>query len=134
MGVVINFEEAKKLAEKKRKERLENEELGSITDAVLDHDFLLQELYNRLEFYDRALETGNMIYVPNEVFFIYNSKVLKGPIVRVNYNKNANNIIYDIELLEESPFAGPVISRTLGVDAFYTEEDAINSLNNKYVF
>lgn len=134
MGVVINFEEAKKLAEQKRKKRLENVELESISDVVLDHDFLLQELYSRLEFYNRALETGNMIYVPNEVFFIHNSKVLKGPIVRVNYNKNTNSVNYDIELLEESPFAGPIISRTLGVDAFYTEEDAMNSLNNKYVF
>lgn len=129
MGVIINFEEAKKLAEKKRKERLENGELGSITDAVLDHDFLLQELYNRLEFYEKSLATGNLIYVPNEVFFIHNNKVLKGPVIKVNYHKNTNNIIFDIELLEESPFVGPILSRTLGVDAFYTEEDAINSLN-----
>lgn len=130
MGVVINFEEAKKLAEKKRKERLEKEELGSITDAVLDHDFLLQELYNRLEFYEKPLETGNLIYIPNEVFFIHNDKVLKGSIVKIKYYKQeqtGSNIICDIAPDGEE-YTGSLLVKTLGTDAFYTELDAVNVL------
>lgn len=130
MGVVINFEEAKKLAEKKRKERLENEELGSITDAVLDHDFLLQELYNRLEFYEKSLETGNLIYIPNEVFFIHNDKVLKGSIVKIKYYKQeqaGSNIICEIAPDGED-YTGSLLVKTLGTDAFYTELDAVNVL------
>ena len=130
MGVIINFEEAKKLAEKKRKEHLENGELGSITDAVLDHDFLLQELYNRLEFYEKSLETGNLIYIPNEVFFIHNDKVLKGSIVKIKYYKQeqaGSNIICEIAPDGED-YTGSLLVKTLGTDAFYTELDAVNVL------
>lgn len=133
MGVVINFEEAKKLAEKKRKERLENVELGSITDAVLDHDFLLQELYNRLEFYEKSLETDNLLYVPNEVFFVHNEEVLRGSIVKVKYYKQeqkGSNIICDIAPDGEE-YVGRLLVKTLGIDAFYTEEDAINCINTQ---
>ena len=133
MGVIINFEEAKKLAEKKRKEHLENGELGSITDAVLDHDFLLQELYNRLEFYEKSLATGNLLYIPNEVYCIHNGSILKGIVVKVKYYTPAmhnRNIIYEIAPCD-SEFTGTFLVKVFGEDAFYTEEDAINKLNSK---
>lgn len=135
MGVIINFEEAKKLAEQKRKERLENVELGSISEAVLDHDFLLQELYNRLEFYEKSLETGNLLYIPNEIYCIHNGSILKGNVVKVKYYTpamNNRNIIYDISPCDES-YKGTILVKTFGTDAFYTEEDAINSLNTQIV-
>ena len=133
MGVIINFEEAKKLAEQKRKERLENVELGGISEVVLDHDFLLQELYNRLEFYEKSLATGNLLYVPNEVYCIHNGSILKGIVVKVKYYTPASDnrrIIYEVSPCDTS-YKGTTLVKIFGVDVFYTEEDAINELNTK---
>ena len=131
MGVVINFEEAKKLAKHKQKEVKENIELGNLLDVANDpNTLLLQTLYERVEFYEKSLNDGNLLYVPDEVFCVHNGSILKCSVIKVKYYKQAldnKNIIYEVSPYSEE-YINTILIKTLDVDVFYTKEEAINSL------
>lgn len=97
--------------------------------ATIKENVDFQQAIDKLSIYEDAEEAKKLVFIPERIFYIYNSCIYEGAVLEVTCaaGSNPNFLVehkHDGETLQ--------LKRVLNIDAFCSEEAAKERFNNLY--